>query len=106
MKMFPVLRYYGKDTPADCPTSIPWAMLSPHEAQAMKNHSGQTLARLAERGGMSAGEIMSVLEDRDLNWGTINRQLDVDELNRRVAAFKESSGLPAAAFQTLSGTHC
>lgn len=42
---------------------LPWQMLAAHEAQAMKNHS-QTVARLAERGGLSACEACAVLEDR------------------------------------------
>ena len=44
-------------------TAIPLAMIAPHEAQAWVNH-GQTLARLAERGGLSACEAVAVLEDR------------------------------------------
>ena len=30
----------------------PWALLEPHEAQARANHGGQSLKRLAERGGL------------------------------------------------------
>lgn len=47
-----------------CPKSIPWAVIAPHERQADRNH-GQTLKRLAERGGLSACEAVAVLEDRD-----------------------------------------
>lgn len=42
---------------------LPWAMIEPHEAQAKRNHGGQTLKRLAERGGLSAGEAVAVLND-------------------------------------------
>jgi hypothetical protein len=35
----------------------------PHEAQAQINH-GQTLRRLAERGGLAASEVVAVLTDR------------------------------------------
>lgn len=48
---------------AGCPRSIPWAMVAPHERQARSNHS-QTLTRLAERGGLSARELVAVLTDR------------------------------------------
>jgi hypothetical protein len=45
--------------------SIPWSVIEPHDAQARHNHGGQTLARLAERGGLSACEAVAVLEDRE-----------------------------------------
>ena len=43
--------------------SVPWAMIEPHEKQAQSNH-GQTLERLASRGGLSACESVAILEDR------------------------------------------
>ena len=43
---------------------IPWAMIAPHEAQARSNHGGQSLARLAERGGLGFCEAVAVLENR------------------------------------------
>lgn len=43
--------------------ALPWPMMEPHEAQAERNHS-QSIARLAERGGLSACEACAVLEDR------------------------------------------
>jgi len=49
--------------PPEAPESVPWRLLAPHEAQALKNH-GQTLERLAERGGLCLSEIVAVLEDR------------------------------------------
>lgn len=50
--------------------SIPWWIIAPHEKQAIKNHGGQTLERLAERGGLSPSEALAVLEDRPFPWGT------------------------------------
>lgn len=47
---------------------IPFAMLIPHEAQALRNH-GQSLVRLAQRGGISTGEAISILEGR--KWGAV-----------------------------------
>ena len=55
-KQFPILGTAGAVT-------IPWSVVEPHAAQAMRNH-GQTLERLAERGGLSYTELISVLEDR------------------------------------------
>lgn len=43
---------------------IPWDILSPHEAQAERNHGGQTLERLAERGGLGWKESLAVLMDK------------------------------------------
>lgn len=48
-KPFPVLK-----PPKDCPASVPWSTLD--EAHAYKIH-GQTLSRLAERGGLDVKEI-------------------------------------------------
>lgn len=45
--------------------AIPWALIARHEAQALKNHGGQSLIRLAERLGLSAEEAVAVIEDKD-----------------------------------------
>lgn len=44
-------------------SEIPFAMIAPHEAQALSNH-GQTLERLAQRGGLAACEAIDILEHR------------------------------------------
>jgi len=48
-------------------SEIPFDMLVPHEAQAMRNH-GQTLERLAQRGGLGTSEAVDILEGR--RWGS------------------------------------
>lgn len=48
-------------------SEIPFAMLEPHEAQAQRNH-GQTLDRLASRGGLGVSEAIDILEGN--LWGT------------------------------------
>lgn len=64
---FPILFGWGpkalRDKEHVGAESVPWAMLAPHEEQAKWNH-GQTLARLAERGGLSVVEMAALLEDR------------------------------------------
>lgn len=45
-----------------CPGSVPWAMVAPHEAQALRNHA-QSLERLHERGGLGLLELAAVLMD-------------------------------------------
>lgn len=50
-------------------SEVPFAMLEPHEKQAMRNHGGQTLERLAQRGGLSHGEAIDILEGKP--WNTV-----------------------------------
>lgn len=71
MKTFPILMD-GSDRRKypDCPASVPWEFLAPHEERAKRNHS-QTLTRLAERGGLSPGEMMAIVQDRC--WSTLGR---------------------------------
>ena len=45
--------------------SVPWWVIESHRKQAMSNH-GQTLERLAERGGLSVHELYYVLADKQL----------------------------------------
>ena len=73
-KMMPVFRgdYRAKEAveaiqAAGCAfavVGVPWNLMAPHERQARSNHGGQSLARLAERGGLSACEALAILEDR------------------------------------------
>lgn len=66
--LFPVLKpKWGMGKSAadgDAPDYVPWEFVKPHERRAQSNHGGQTLRRLAERGGLSADELVAVLEDR------------------------------------------
>lgn len=39
VRQFPIL-----PIDEDAPASIPWAMIAPHEPQAIRNHAGQSLA--------------------------------------------------------------
>jgi hypothetical protein len=50
-------------TPADCPRTIPWELIEPHEPQALRNHE-QSLERLNERKGLDAMEAVAVLENK------------------------------------------
>lgn len=47
---------------SDAPASVPWSMLAPHEQRAAINH-GQSLERLAQRGGLAPGEIFALVHD-------------------------------------------
>ena len=50
------------------PSKIPWAVLAPHEAQALKNHS-QTLEQLANRGGLGPEEAYCIYHDMGYQYG-------------------------------------
>ena len=67
-KRFPVsldfMPHKDREEYRDCPESVDWDLVAPHEAQAQRNHD-QTLNRLAERGGLSPSELVTVLEDRE-----------------------------------------
>jgi hypothetical protein len=56
MRMFPI-----QDGAA-----VPWEAMTPHERQAFNNH-GQSIERLAARGGLGAGEAWLVVNDLPLN---------------------------------------
>lgn len=61
MQEFPIM-VSGLKLP--CPSRIPWDAISPFEGQAIHNH-GQTLQRLAERGGLCPIEAHFVMTNRD-----------------------------------------
>ncbi len=75
-----------------CPAAVPYAMVEAHEGQAKANHD-QTVARLAERGGLSVAEMLAVLEDRPWSSREHPKRTDVaclPELLRLVAAHLEA----------------
>lgn len=59
-RQFPVLT--GGDNYPGAPGWVPWDLLAGHEAMALSNH-GQTLERLADRGGLSPDEMLSIIHD-------------------------------------------
>lgn len=66
-RMFPILMSSSVRA-CDEIKHIPWSVLEPFAGNAMKNH-GQTLERLAQRGGLSAREAVAVIEGRSI--GTV-----------------------------------
>lgn len=67
--------------------SIPWAMIAPHDATARRNHGGQTLERLAQRGGLCPLEAVAVMEDADYRkrWPQMMHSRDEQEKLTREA---------------------
>jgi len=51
-------------------------IIKPHEKQAIINHCGQTLERLASRGGLSWAEMLFVLKDEQFNYNTQLSEID------------------------------
>lgn len=43
--------------------SVPWALMAPHDAQALVNH-GRTIEQLAARGGTTPEEALAIIEGR------------------------------------------
>jgi hypothetical protein len=62
--------------------SIPWGMLEPMEMRALKNH-GQSLARLNQRGGVSAMEALAILNDLPLQKARIDEGVAAEMLEHR-----------------------
>lgn len=56
-------------------SEIPFAMIAPYEAQAQKNH-GQSLERLAQRGGLATCEAIDIIEGRP--WNTAKHCIEND----------------------------
>lgn len=71
---------------------VPWLFIETHARQVYRNH-GQTLQRLAERGGLSWGEIRLAIEGRRL---TFERDPDAESVVRAALA-AWSRGREAAA---------
>jgi len=70
------------------PLHVPWAMLTPHEKQAMLNHGGQSLQEIAARGGLGPDEMIAILDDR--KWTPMPLSEALDEVYRRAAAWTQA----------------
>lgn len=77
MKTFPVL-----NAPPGCAKTVPFEALS--ELRALVNH-GQSLQRLAERGGLTAKEIWLNVNNIGFDssaWRSIEKQFAIDLVNK------------------------
>lgn len=91
MKWFPIMG--GR--------AIPWALLLPHEKQALKNHDGQHLERLAARGGLEASEACAVLEDRP--WRPMTREAAENQLRELVFSAAQEAIMEREAAERALG---
>lgn len=62
-RQFPIMDEEEKRPNIRVTWYVPWGLLAPHEQQALKNH-GQTLERLAERGGLGPIEALAIIQGR------------------------------------------
>lgn len=72
-----------KSYPIQRGPSVPWWVMIPHEAQSQRNH-GQSIKRIAERGGFSPAEAWCVVTGK--RWGDVESELDAADLWRAFAA--------------------
>lgn len=106
---FPVLRSWASrvraiETSLLCPDDVPWAMLAPHEKQALHNHD-QTLKRLAERGGLSPCEMLAVLENRP--WRQMPLKQSILQLRRAIEVWYREQAVEicrSRRYETGEGT--
>lgn len=82
MKLFPIMVSGGTKGP--CPSVIPWDAISPYEGMARENHGGQSLERLAERGGLDPVEAFFVMTGR--TWHNVQTPV-LEELEREACAY-------------------
>lgn len=73
---FPILRATERGLAPSARRSVPWAWVAPLRPQAKRNHD-QTLERLAERGGLSPGELYCLANGKSL--GVLLRKALTDE---------------------------
>lgn len=91
LAQFPIASYWSRSKHCHVKGwSIPWDMLTPHEKQALDNHCGQTLKRLAERGGFAACEAIAVLEDR--RWTPMDPEKATEILKQKVEKYLTNLG--------------
>ena len=76
--------------------SVPWKAVLPHDRQCQKNHGGQTLQRIAERGGLDCGEFWYVMNDLPWDWNWKAEQAEekgkalANEINEKHSAALEA----------------
>lgn len=76
----------GKDWNPRWPSSVPWGLMWPHKRQAQENH-GQSLLRLAERGGFSPVEMVRVIEGARWRMPECRDDTDASAM-RRIRAYR------------------
>lgn len=82
---FPILNW--EEYPGS-PSSIPSELVRDCEAQAQRNH-GQSLERLAQRGGLSPCELYAVMRGQSLMAArNVPKSIAVEFINEQIKLFK------------------
>jgi hypothetical protein len=71
-----MLNYEERLSYPECPSIIPMRMMT--DKQAMRNHGGQNLDRLAARGGLGPCEAIALIESRP--WSRMRMNESVKQL--------------------------
>jgi hypothetical protein len=90
--VFPLLdqsRTYRKMSESPYPKGVPWAFIAPHAEAAMANH-GQTLNRLASRGGLSPQEMFAVVQGWPFRQLVAAKMSQEDAIERLRVKLKEA----------------
>lgn len=86
-KTFPVMvSWREQHALPPCPRSVPWEFIAPHEEWAENNHE-ESLAELASRGGLSACEIVAIIEHR--KWYKMTWAESVDQLTAKLDEWRD-----------------
>lgn len=93
-RMFPIQVGYSNSTAAPHPHKIPWSIAQLAYSVYARNYGGgQTLERLAERGGFGAGEMDEFLPDwRERCSEVTALRAQLTEANRRIEAAEKRLG--------------
>jgi len=104
-RTFPVLfdtRTRRESEQMECPRAVPWALLAPHEPQALRNHD-QDLETLACCGGLSPQEMIAVLEDRPWSQRSARTNRDAVRALKMILALARGPAQPNEEDHT---SHC
>jgi len=87
------LRAAGRIFPIQGGPTVPWSVMAPHEAQAHRNHF-QSLASLAERGGLDSAEAWAVVNDT--TWRDATGKWTLEEMGKLWREFAEKANAAKA----------
>ncbi len=95
-RMFPVLASYWEWLALPgIPREVPWSLLAPYEANALRVHD-QTLERLAQRGGLGVSEMVAIIDGTGYDGACRPQAQTLPRLLELLAAHAAAALPPAA----------
>jgi hypothetical protein len=87
--------------------SVPWAMVAACAGRIAYNHDNQTLERLAERGGLSAEELLAAaLDQREAyGLGAVHSRVLLLLVQRLAAPYERKDTMPRPDFDNIFSYH-